>query len=80
MGMGVRSYVYTLILRRWAGVTIEYAYPTEAATSRVAVSGTDFGPDWRVFIGWLFVVVTSLLIVWPAAHYFRRLPYVNRVL
>ena len=47
---------------------------------RIATSGTDFGSDERVFLGWLLVVTGSLVIVWPFAHYFRQLPFANRVL
>ena len=61
-------------------ITCRHWWYQSNATHRVATSGTDFGSDERVFLGWLFVVVGSLAIVWPFAHYFRQLPFVNKIL
>ena len=36
-------------------------------------------PDSYLWGGWIFVFVLTQLVVWPLAHYFRKLPVMNKM-
>jgi hypothetical protein len=36
-------------------------------------------PDAYIWSGWVFVFVLTQLVVWPLAHYFRKLPVMNKM-
>jgi len=38
-----------------------------------------FLPDAYLWGGWIFVFVLTQLVVWPLAHYFRKLPVMNKM-
>ena len=40
----------------------------------------DLLPDGYLWGGWIFVFVLTQLFVWPLAHYFRKLPIMNKML
>ena len=33
-----------------------------------------------IWLGWAFVFVMTQVLVWPLAHYFRKLPVLNKIL
>ena len=43
-------------------------------------SATDVGSDGLVWAGWLFISISSQLIVWPLAHLCRQLPFTKGIL
>lgn len=43
-------------------------------------SSSNLGSDGWVWAGYVFIAVTSQLVVWPLAHFFRQLPFICEVL
>jgi hypothetical protein len=59
----------------------DYSNPSKPAYYTVDYNG-DLAvlPDSYLWGGWIFVFVLTQLVVWPLAHYFRKLPVMNKML
>eukprot|EP00035_Acanthoeca_spectabilis_P028350 m.470243 g.470243 ORF g.470243 m.470243 type:complete len:573 (-) comp29563_c0_seq1:188-1906(-) len=71
------TYSYAEILLAWRGVELIFKDPRVPLP--VQASGTDFGADWLVWLGWGYVLVTTHLIVWPLAAALRKIPGIRAV-
>ena len=45
-----------------------------------SVSKTHFESDWFIWLGWVYTVLVSLLVLWPLAWCIRRLPGLRSIL
>lgn len=67
------TYTWTLIVYKINGV--KFLFCDDSHASKI-----HFGANYLVWMGWLYTVVISLLILWPLAHYIRKLPVLNKIL
>merc|ERR1719242_1479412 len=67
------AWTWKLLLEALNGVELEFC--VDSSTSL-----THFGGNYLVYIGWLYTVVLSLLIVWPLAWCIRKIPGMNKII
>eukprot|EP01084_Bolivina_argentea_P300324 517831_1 len=67
------TYSYERILNAWKGQ--EYYFCDDTSVSK-----THFSSNWLIWLGCVYSVCLSLLILWPLAWYIRQLPGLNKIL
>ena len=70
------TFSFAAILEAWTGVELLFGGGQVGGY----FSGTDFGGDGRVWIGFWYTAVLSQLCTWPIAYKLRQLPGLRRIL
>ena len=73
--------VYVTYLHEVGGVDFLFANGSAVSFEASGPPGMDT-QQWEEYVwgGWVFVALSSQLLVWPLAHFFRKLPLVRQVL
>jgi hypothetical protein len=73
--------VYATYLHDVGGVDFVFANGSAVSFEASGPPGMDT-QQWEEYVwgGWMFVALGSQLLVWPLAHFFRKLPLVRQVL
>ena len=78
--MGVINGALDLNQRVTIWVNILRAHGIEVRFHGSSSSSSNLGNDGWVWAGYLFIAITSQLVVWPLAHFFRQLPFIREVI